>query len=129
MRRLIEKDPKNSEVIFPYIGGKEVNTSPVQKPHRGIIDFGERSEAECRQRWPDLMTIVEAKVKPERSTKDSKKYPRMVHEWWKYWNPRPKLQAAIAAMYPPPPPPPPPPPNPPSPPCPPPPPPKNTRTS
>ena len=96
MRRLIEKDPKNAEVIFPYIGGKEVNTSPGQKPHRWVIDLGERSESECRQRWPDLMTILEVKVKPERSTKDGKKYPRMVHEWWKYWNPRPKLYCAIA---------------------------------
>ena len=101
MRRLIDKDPKNSEVIFPYIGGKEVNTSPIQKPHRWIIDFGERSEAECRQRWPDLMAIVEAKVRPERSTKDGKRYPRMVHEWWKYWNPRPKLYAAISPPPPP----------------------------
>ncbi len=98
MRKLIEKDPKNDEVIFPYIGGREVNTSPAQKPHRWVIDLGERSESECRQRWPDLMTILEARVKPERSAKDSKKYPRMVHEWWKYWNPRPNLYAAIAHL-------------------------------
>ena len=98
MRHLVATDPKNGEVIFPYIGGKEVNTSPGQKPHRWVIDLGERSEFECRQRWPDLMTILEAKVKPERSTKNSKKYPRMVHEWWKYWNPRPNLYAAIARL-------------------------------
>ena len=98
MNHLIEKDPKNGEAIFPYIGGKEINTSPGQKPHRWVIDLGERSESECRRRWPDLMTILEAKVKPERSTKDGKKYPRMVHEWWKYWNPRPNLYAAIAHL-------------------------------
>ena len=28
-----------------------------------------------------LMTILEARVKPERHRKDGKKYPRMVHEW------------------------------------------------
>ena len=98
MNHLIEKDPKNGEVIFPYIGGKEVNTSPRQKHHRWVIDLGERSEFACRQRWPDLMTILEARVKPERSAKDGRKYPRMVHEWWKYWNPRPNLYAAIAHL-------------------------------
>jgi len=27
-------------------------------------------------------------------TKDGVKYPRMVDEWWKYWNARPGLRAA-----------------------------------
>jgi hypothetical protein len=44
------------------------------------------------------MAIVESKVKPERITKDAEKYPRMVHEWWKYWNARPELQSAIAGL-------------------------------
>jgi len=98
MRWLIAADPKNQEVIFPYIGGEEVNTSPTHAHHRYVINFGERSEEECRERWPELMAIVEAKVKPERITKDAKKYPRMVHEWWKYWNARAELQAAIAGL-------------------------------
>jgi hypothetical protein len=63
-----------------------------------VINFGERTEEECWRHWPDLMTIVEAKVKPERITKDPNKYPRMVKEWWKYWNARPELQAATASL-------------------------------
>ncbi len=98
MRRLIAKDSRNQEVIFPYIGGEEVNSSPTHAPHRYVINFGERSEAECRRRWLDLMAIVEAKVRPERQTKDAQKYPRMVMEWWKYWNARPELLATIADM-------------------------------
>jgi len=98
MRRLIAKHPHNQEVIFPYIGGEEVNTSPSHTHHRYIINFGEESEEICRRRWPDLMTIVEMKVKPERLTKDAVKYPRMVNEWWKYWNPRPELHARIAGL-------------------------------
>jgi hypothetical protein len=98
MQRLLREDLYNQEVIFPYIGGEEVNTHPRQVHHRYIIDFGERDEAECWERWPKLMAIVEAKVKPERITKDAKKYPRMVDEWWKYWNARPELRAAIAGL-------------------------------
>jgi len=98
MRRLIEQDPANAEVIFPYIGGEEVNTSPTHAHHRYAINFGERSEEQCRARWPQLMAIVEEKVRPERITKDAAKYPRMVHEWWKFWNARPELHAAIADL-------------------------------
>ena len=39
MRRLIEADPRNREVIFPYIGGEEVNTSPTHGHHRYVINF------------------------------------------------------------------------------------------
>ncbi len=39
MRRLIEEDPRNREVIFPYIGGQEVNTSPTHAHHRYVINF------------------------------------------------------------------------------------------
>ena len=98
MTCLISKDPANQEVIFPYIGGEELNSSPTQAHHRYVINFGERSEDECRRRWPDLMKIVETRVRPDRATKDAKKYPRMVHEWWKYWNARPELNAAIASL-------------------------------
>src|SRR5664280_1239749 len=31
-------------------------------------------------------------------TKDGVKYPRMVDEWWKYWNARPGLHAAIEGL-------------------------------
>jgi len=98
MERIVAAHPDCREVIFPYIGGEEVNTSPTHAHHRYVINFGERNEEECRQRWPKLMAIVEAKVKPERMTKDSTKYPRMVHEWWKFWNARPELHAAIAGL-------------------------------
>jgi hypothetical protein len=98
MRSLIEKNPQNQEVIFPYIGGVEVNTSPTHAHHRYVINFAERSEEECWRRWPDLMAILETNVKPERIEKDAEKYPRMVYEWWKYWNSRPELHATIAGL-------------------------------
>ena len=39
MHRLIEQDPRNQEVIVPYIGGQEVNTSPTHAHHRYVINF------------------------------------------------------------------------------------------
>ena len=94
MERVISKNPRNAERIFPYIGGEEVNNSSTHAHHRYVIDFGERDEREARL-WPDLWRILEERVKPERITKDGKKYPRMVYEWWKYWNSRPELYGSI----------------------------------
>ena len=98
MHRLIAQDPRNQEVIFPYLGGQEVNASPTHAHHRYVIDFGERPESECRRRWPQLMDILEGRVRPEREKKDAKKYPRMVHEWWKHWNARPELRFAVKGL-------------------------------
>lgn len=77
MHRLIEKDPRNAERIFPYIGGEEVNSSPSHSHHRYVINFGEMSEEEARK-YPDLMAIVEEKVYPERKNKPGS-YSK---QWW-----------------------------------------------
>ena len=98
MQNLIDANPRTADAIQPYIGGREVNDSPIHAHHRYIINFGERTEQECRDRWPRLLEIVEANVKPERINKNAEKYPRMVHEWWKYWNTRPELTATIAGL-------------------------------
>ena len=39
MRRLINKDERNKEVILPYIGGEEVNNEPTHAYHRYVINF------------------------------------------------------------------------------------------
>ena len=71
MHRLIEKDPRNQERIFPYIGGDEVNSSPTHAHHRYAINFFDRDEESARK-WSDLMQIVEEKVKPERTRRNNK---------------------------------------------------------
>ena len=97
MERLIEENPRNREVIFPYIGGEEVNTNPVHAHHRYVINFGEEHEAECRMNWPDLMKIVEARVKPERArlTKNAIGRKRAAY-WWQYGSRAKEMYAAIA---------------------------------
>ncbi|QPN58526.1 N-6 DNA methylase [Synechococcus sp. CBW1002] len=92
MERLIGENPKNAEVILPYIGGEEVNSSPTHAHHRYVINFGERSEEECRREWPELMQIVESKVKPERLKVNDKGAKQ---KWWLFIRPRPELNAAV----------------------------------
>jgi hypothetical protein len=84
-------------VIFPYLNGDDLNSRPDSSASRWIIDFKERTESEAR-RYKEPWAIVERLVKPERITKDADKYPRMVNEWWKYWNARPGLYGAMQGM-------------------------------
>ena len=97
MNVILARDPRSRERVFPYLGGEEVNTSPEQLHRRYIIDFGEMTEDEARG-YPDLFAIVEARVRPERRTKDASKYPRMVNEWWKLWNARVELHRTVRDM-------------------------------
>ena len=94
MRRLVNADPRNAERIFPYIGGAEINSSPTHSHHRHVINFGEMSEGEAR-RWPDLMAIVEAKVKPERMMNKREVRKRY---WWRFGETTPALYRAIAGL-------------------------------
>ena len=98
MNDIVARYPSSMDVIYPYIGGEEVNTTPTHRFRRYVINFGERSEEECKTKWPALYKVLEERVKPERVTKDPKKYPRMVNEWWKFWNPRTELQYAIKSL-------------------------------
>jgi len=95
MHRLIEKNPRNLEAIFPYIGGEEVNTSPTQAHHRYVINFRDRSEEHCRERWPDLMSILESKVRLERS-KQTRSHLKL--RWWQHAETRPALFRAITGL-------------------------------
>ena len=49
MENLLLQDPRNNKAIFPYMGGKEFNSSPTQSSSRFIIDFARMPEAEARE--------------------------------------------------------------------------------
>jgi hypothetical protein len=98
--RLIASDPRNAEIIFPYIGGQELNNNVPPTPDefvphdRYVINFGERSEEEARK-WPTLMEIVHRLVLPERELNNREAYRRY---WWRFGEWRPGLNSALANM-------------------------------
>jgi hypothetical protein len=55
---LVRRNPENAEQVFPYIGGEEVNSHPLQTHDRYVINFGEMTLEEAG-RWPDLLAIVQ----------------------------------------------------------------------
>jgi hypothetical protein len=94
MARLIQKDKRNAERIFPLINGQEVTESPTHTPHRFVINFGEMTEDQARQ-WPDLMNLLEVKVKPVRMKNNREVYRRL---WWLFAERRRDLQAVTANL-------------------------------
>ena len=96
MEDLIEKDPYSQEAIFPYIGGEEVNTHPRHLHHRYVINFEDHMEEHCRTYWPQLMSIVEEKVKPERSKlTDNSIGRKRASYWWQYGSASKELYESI----------------------------------
>ena len=93
----IEEDPRNTEVLFPYLNGEDLNSRPDSSPSRWIIDFGERGQDTAKSFTKPWLHVTKT-VKPARIKKDAAKYPRMVNEWWKFWNGRPAMRNAIADL-------------------------------
>ncbi len=87
MRDLLRENPHYGNVIFPYIGGKELNTSATQSHHRFVINFGEMALEECRYLYPHLLSIIEESVRPERmeSARISKSgHGKRASIWWQF---------------------------------------------
>lgn len=92
---LVTRDRRNAECIFPFIGGEEVTTDPQQTFSRYAICFGSRSLQEVGE-WPDLLQIVEARVRPERELlRDNAIGKRQKQLWWRYWADREETYALV----------------------------------
>ncbi|RYZ41588.1 MAG: hypothetical protein EOO71_11475 [Myxococcaceae bacterium] len=91
---LVAKDPKNTERIFRYVGGEELNSDPDPRLERHAVNFGQMPLDEARL-WPDLLQILREWVKPERDKvkdKGAKQY------WWQFLRPRPELYQALRPL-------------------------------
>ncbi|MDD3194598.1 MAG: restriction endonuclease [Paludibacter sp.] len=105
---LIEKDPRNKEVLFPYLNGDDLNNNPDQRPSRWVINFFDWTEEKARE-YPDCYKIIEEKVKPERQRWALDKNGNEIvgeyalrkplpEKWWIYGEKRPGLYRAISKM-------------------------------
>ncbi|ACY96014.1 conserved hypothetical protein [Thermomonospora curvata DSM 43183] len=89
--KLIEKDPRNRDVLFPYLNGDDLNSHWDLSASRWVINFHDWDEDKART-YPDCYEIVEQKVKPFRAQNNRKVYREY---WWQYAEKRPALHRAI----------------------------------
>jgi hypothetical protein len=100
-QKLLTKDPKNSDVLFPYLNAEDLNQRPGAKASRWVINFHDWPEEQAA-RYADVFAIAEREVKPERQRKKAdgtyalrKPLPE---RWWQYADKRPAMSAAIAEL-------------------------------
>ncbi|MFC6080450.1 Eco57I restriction-modification methylase domain-containing protein [Sphaerisporangium aureirubrum] len=100
-QELIERNPRNAQVIFPYLNGEDLNSRPDHSASRWVVDFNDMTEEEAR-RYPDCFTIIEQKVKPERQrTKPDGSFALrkpLPQRYWQYADKRPALRKAVAGF-------------------------------
>ncbi|NTW45304.1 MAG: hypothetical protein HGB14_12975, partial [Anaerolineaceae bacterium] len=98
-KELISISTANQECLFPYLNGQDINSSLTQSPTRWVIDFGNR-EFNNAQNYPDLLKILEKRVKPERMKlrTDISTYERMRKYWWQHQEFAVKLKETIRPL-------------------------------
>ena len=98
---LIDRDERNEDVLFPYMGGEDLNQSPTLTAPRWVINFFDWP-IERAQEYPDCFNIVEERVKPYRQEKKRdgsfvRRRP-LPQRYWQYADKRPKLYRTIEGL-------------------------------
>ena len=105
--RLIQSDSNNKDVLFPYLDGEDLNSSPSHTPRRWIINFSDwpldasdGSKGRTASDYPDCLSVVEQKVKPDRiALKPINHFNKgAATRWWQYGGPRHALYAALGKV-------------------------------
>jgi hypothetical protein len=91
---ILAADPRSTDVIKPYLIGRDVNREVDQRPTRWIIDFGMMEEKDAA-RFAGAMRHVRKHVYPIRKDNRREAYAR---NWWRFVEPRPGLRKAIQPL-------------------------------
>lgn len=97
----IEEDPRNAEVLFPYLNGEDLNSRSDCSASRWIIDFCGYSEERAEEYLSPFERILR-EVKPERRRlKGDGSYvlrKPLPQRWWQFERVRPAMRRAIAEL-------------------------------
>ena len=87
-----------AKVLFPFIGGNEINSDAFQNPSSWVISFWDWQESKAKE-FSSAYSLVEQNVKPERQRKkpDGTFQLRkpLPERWWHYADKRPALYHAL----------------------------------
>ncbi|MFJ6944175.1 Eco57I restriction-modification methylase domain-containing protein [Streptomyces wuyuanensis] len=87
-------DPKNSDVVFPYLNGEDLNSRPDMSPSRWIIDFTGHEESAAKD-FSGPYEYSFSRVRPQRAkgSKEMRSAP-----WWLFKRSCPAMRRAIQGM-------------------------------
>ncbi|SMF06597.1 hypothetical protein SAMN02745866_00504 [Alteromonadaceae bacterium Bs31] len=97
-KEILIEDRKNSSIVHPFIGGKEINSDPYCSPKSWVINFWDWSEEKAKS-YEQAFSMVEKRVKPMRQRLNPKgeyvlRKP-LPQKWWIYGEKRPALFEAL----------------------------------
>jgi hypothetical protein len=123
VQSLISQNAKNAELIRPYIGGDEINSSPTHSPTRFAFDFFDRPLRRTKhgKSWrvmkeserkrcltigvvpedysgdvaEDWPDLLDIALRLVKPYRDQQTRKALVERWWQYGEKRPGLYAAI----------------------------------
>lgn len=95
MNEVLKASEAERVFVKPYLGGYELNNNLCSLPDRFVIDFGGLSLDEARRVAPNLMNIVEIKVKPYR---DKLKKAQYREKWWLHGERQQSLYEKMGAL-------------------------------
>lgn len=84
----------NSDVIFPFLSGRDITSSPTQAAERFVINFHTWDKNKAMQ-YKECFDILTAKVKPYRDTITKQIHE---HDYWKFWDKREESYAKIQLL-------------------------------
>ncbi len=90
----IDEDPRNAEVLAPYLTGEDLNSRPDGSASRWVVDFYDKPLAVAAS-YARPFAHITATVLPERATNNRKVYR---DNWWQHAEKRPAMKAAIEEL-------------------------------
>ena len=100
-RGWIKEEPRNVEVLFPYLNGDDLNSRSDCSASRWVIDFNDWSEERAAEHEAPYRRLLRD-VKPERQrVKSDGSYvlrKPLPERWWQYGEKRPAMRKAIADL-------------------------------
>jgi N-6 DNA Methylase len=93
---MIRAREANAHVLFPFLGGEDVNQIADLKAPMWIVDFYGLELDQVRQLYPEPLGWVEERVRPHRDALTNK--PKLQARWWRYERDAIAMRRAIADL-------------------------------
>ncbi|RVX42773.1 hypothetical protein EDD27_5436 [Nonomuraea polychroma] len=93
-RVTIEKEPRNREVLFPFLNGQDLNSRPDSSASRWVVNFHDWPEDKARS-FIDPYERVLRLVKPDRD-KNNRAVRR--EKWWQYSERASNMVKAVSGL-------------------------------
>jgi len=98
-KSLLKRARREERIVRPFLGGEEVNTSPVQSFHRYVIDFTDVPLDTAKADFPVSFQHLSVHVKPYReSLRDHGQDKTHKWRWWQFANSRDEMREQLRAL-------------------------------